>query len=219
MESREAIEALASWPAPLPLLMVPRVARTLQQERASSRDAKSALPDTDPLLPGVPTLESMTLAALNALDDAPEGFVLFIEGGAVDWAMHDNQLGRTIEEMRDFLASVDAVVAWVERESNWDQTLVIVTADHDHMLWGPDADRVPFDPLRDEGTGRLPGHRWLSDSHSAALVPLAARGAGAGTLRTLAERTDPVRGPYVDQTDIFRVVAAALGAGAVGATP
>jgi alkaline phosphatase len=211
VESREGIEALAQAPSPLPLLMTPRVAETLQQERAASGSAKSALPHADPPIPGVPSLEAMTRAALNALDDAPDGFLLFVEGGAVDWAMHDNQLGRTIEEMQDFLRSVDAVTEWAERHGGWEETLVVVTADHDHMLWGPNADRVPFDPLRDEGAGRLPAHRWLSQSHSAALVPVAARGKGSEALRDHATRTDPVRGPYVDQADLFRAIAGALG--------
>ena len=51
--------------------------------------------------------------ALNHLDDDPDGFFLHIEGGAVDWAMHANQMGRMIEEMTDFKNSVDAVDALV----------------------------------------------------------------------------------------------------------
>lgn len=213
VESREDIEALAAGAGnvPLPLLMMPRVARTLQQERSAAQDPKAAPPDADPPLAGVPTLESMTRAALHVLDDAPAGFYLMVEGGAVDWAMHDNQLGRTIEEMRDFLRAVDAAVEWVERGSGWDETLVIVTADHDHMLWGPDAGTKPFDPLQDRGKGHVPGHRWLSTSHSASLVPVLARGAGAERLPELVRGTDPVRGPYVDQADIFRMITAVWG--------
>ena len=32
----------------------------------------------------------MTRAAINCLDDNPNGFYLMIEGGAIDWANHGN---------------------------------------------------------------------------------------------------------------------------------
>jgi alkaline phosphatase len=105
---------------------------------------------------------------------------------------------------------VGAVEAWVERHGGWDETLLVVTADHDHLLWGPNADAVAFDPLADRGPGRLPGHRWLGTGHSNALVPLFARGAVAETFPARAAHTDPVRGAYLDQTDVFRILAAAM---------
>ena len=81
-----------------------------------------------------------------------------IEGGAIDWAEHAKQPARLIEEQADFHRAIEAVVAWVERKSNWNETLVIITADHETgLIWGPNADKTPFDPLVDRGRGQCPG--------------------------------------------------------------
>jgi len=229
-QSRAEIEALAEGSTPDRLLIVPRIGGTgfwsgvapspddpyavwlggtLQQQRGSRADRKYTAPGYDPLIETVPSLEMLTRVALNALDDG-DGFFLHVEGGAVDWAMHGNQLGRMIEEMQDFKRSIETVVSWIEGHGGWDETLLIVTADHDHMLWGPNADSIPFDPLVDNGAGKMPSYRWLDHSHSNALVPLFARGAGAETFRTRAGGTDPFYGKYVDQTDVFEVMKTAF---------
>ncbi|MBZ0268920.1 alkaline phosphatase, partial [bacterium] len=227
VQAREEIVALGHGNTPARLLMVPEVGQigfwtgtmrgpadslaslsgvTLQQDRGSRASPHYTPPGYDPLVPGVPSLAELTSAALNALDDDPDGFYLMVEGGAIDWAMHGNQVGRMIEEMEDFRGAIDAVLAWVESHGGWDETIVVITADHDHLLWGPDANTVPFDPVRDGGPGNLPGYRWLADSHSAALVPVFARGVGSGALESLAGKRDPRRGPYLDQADIFAVL-------------
>ena len=95
---------------------------------------------------------------------------------------------------------------WVDRIDAWDETLLVVTSDHGHLLWGPRSDTIPFDPIRDNGAGKLPSYRWLFDSHTNQLVPVYARGLGAERLATLADMEDPFRGNYLDQTDIFTVM-------------
>jgi alkaline phosphatase len=226
---RAEIERLRTGSTPGKTLIVPRagqaafarpgavapsdvrwVGGTLQQERGSRADPRFTAPGDDPPIDTVPDLAALTRAALNALDDDVDGFFLHVEGGAIDWAMHANQLGRVIEETLDFQHAIDAVAAWVETHGGWEGTLVIVTADHDLMLWGPRADEVPFDPLGDRGAGRLPAHRWLSDDHSNALVPLWARGAGADRLLGRERGVDPRRGPYVHQTDVFEAMRLAM---------
>jgi alkaline phosphatase len=160
----------------------------------------------------------MTRAALNCLDDHPGGFFLMIEGGAVDWANHAGQAGRMIEEQSDFLGAVEAVVGWVEKHSHWDETLVIVTSDHETgLIWGPRSDRVAFEPIVDRGKGRVPGLRYNSTSHGNSLVPLYARGPESGQFVRLVRGTDAVAaakhgfsGQYVDNTDIFTVVRLSL---------
>jgi alkaline phosphatase len=237
VDSREAIEALREGPTPDRLLIVPRVGQlrfwtgesdlpseplhharlvgaTLQQQRGSRANPRYTAPGDDPELAGVPSLAALTAAAINALDDHPGGFLLIVEGGAVDWAMHERQLGRMVEEMMAFNRAAETVVGWVDALDAWTETLVIVTADHDHMLWGPLSDRSPFAALVDHGPGRLPGYRWLYDDHSSALVPLHARGAGAERLAAHADLADPVRGAYLDQTEVFEVVRSVLGAAA-----
>src|SRR5690606_21335892 len=102
------------------------------------------------------------------------------EGGAVDWAAHANNLPRLIEEQMDFNHAVAAVVDWVEANSSWDETLVIVTTDHGNgLIQGPDSDVNAYSPIINQGAGALPLVRWNSDTHTRELVPVYAQGAGA----------------------------------------
>ena len=195
-----AIRDLAQGRTPSRLALIPRVARTLQQKRSSLGDDKTTSPGDDPLTSGLPSLTDIALAALNAVDDDEDGFFLMVEGGAADWAMHDNEFGRMIEEYEDFDAAVRAVVAALEsgeRGYSFDDTLLVVTADHDHLLCGPNAATVPFEPVQDRGPGVLPGYRWMSGHHSLRLVPFFARGAGAEGFVGLADEEDvvPIEAP------------------------
>ncbi len=207
--SRAEFELLTTGPTPKRVLGTAQVIGTLQQRR-SGAEADDP-PFDDPLIPNVPTLETMTRAALNVLDENPSGFFLMVEGGAVDWANHAQQPGRMIEEQIDFNHALEAVVQWVETHSSWDETLLIVTADHETgLVWGPDSENKPFDPLVDHGVGQLPGVRHNSNSHVNSLVPLFARGAGSTALIARLAGSDPVRGPFVDNTDVFAVIRQAL---------
>ncbi|MBI5055578.1 MAG: alkaline phosphatase [Nitrospirae bacterium] len=81
-----------------------------------------------------PTLSESSQAALKVLSKNPNGFVLMIEGGAIDWAAHANNLNQLIGEEKDFDDAVQTVIDWVDdptNDSNWNNTLVIITGDHD----------------------------------------------------------------------------------------
>lgn len=210
VETRDEFKALASGETPKRVLGVARVHETLQERRSGDRNAA---PYKVALTASVPTLAEMTAAALNILDDDPDGLFLMIEGGAIDWASHDNLSGRVIEETLGFVEAVDAVVAWVEKRSNWNETLVIVTADHETgYLWGPgtDPDKPEWRPVVDRGAGELPGMAWFSKSHTNQLVPLFARGAGADALAAPAAGEDARRGPYIDNTHVPKAVRQAM---------
>lgn len=217
-EDAEQIRSYASGEVPLPLIMVPRVGQTLQQQRAPRRAADASPPNSHDLIDGVPTLRDLSLAALNGIDDDPDGFFLMVEGGAVDWAMHYTQLGRMIEEMTDFHDTVQTVCDTIDagdRGYDWSNTLVIVTADHDHLLWGPDSDTIPFQPLADNGPGNLPCYKWLADSHSNQPVPMFVRGAGAERFAAIPTKPDSFTTPdgarferpaYFHQVEIGRAL-------------
>lgn len=81
-----------------------------------------------------PTLADMTAAAISVVEQDPDGFWLMIEAGDVDWANHDNNLDASIGAVNSGDAAVKVVTDWVERASNWQETLLIVTADHGHYL-------------------------------------------------------------------------------------
>ena len=209
VSTKEEFEALCTGTPPSKVLGTAQAATTLQQARTKK---KANHPDEDtPLNQGVPTLATMTRGALNVLGQHPNGFFLMIEGGAVDWASHNNLGSRMIEEQGDFHVAAEAVVQWVEDNSNWQETLVVITSDHETgLLWGPDSDKKPFQPLVDNGPGKLPGMMYHSKQHTNSLVPLFARGSGAELLDTLIVGKDPVRGPYVDNTGVAKAVQAAL---------
>lgn len=209
VSTKTEFKDLLSGPTPKRVLGTAQVARTLQQRRSgASRDDE---PYDDPFLETVPSLADMSLAALNVLDNNPRGLWLTIEGGAIDWSGHDNLGGRMVEEQIEFVKAIEAVVRWVETKSNWDETLLILTADHETgLIWGPNSVEEPFSPIVDRGKGHMPMLHFHSTNHSNSLIPVYARGSGSQWLVELADKTDPVRGPYVDNTEIFYVMARAI---------
>jgi len=196
---------------PKRVLGIPEVYSTLQQNRAMGKgETKDSPPLTSPLTPNLPSLAEMTRGGLNLLDNNPKGFFVMIEGGAVDWANHDNQKGRMLEEMKSFSDAVDTVVAWVEKHSNWDETLLIVTADHESgNLWGGNV----FTPVKDNGLNKMPGLKYNSKDHTNSLVGLWAKGKGAEMYTVMAGETDPVRGRFIQNTAIPQLIFMMWGAG------
>jgi alkaline phosphatase len=178
---------------------VPQVNTTLQQGRGGDRHADAFV---IPLTHTVPTLKEMSAAALNILDEDTDGLFLMIEGGAIDWASHANQSGRMIEEQIDFERAVRAVVDWVEARSNWGETLLIVTGDHETGYLNGPYSNPGWEPLLNNGAGSMPGLVWHSSSHTNSLIPISAKGDAARLLSEYADEFDPVRGPYVDNTEL-----------------
>jgi alkaline phosphatase len=182
---------------------------------------KDPVPYFTPFNEGVPTLEEMTIAALNVLDNDPDGLFLMVEAGAVDWAGHGNYSARVIEEQIDFNNAVEAAVAWVKANSNWGETLVIVTGDHETgYLTGPDSgpsESGPvWNPLVNNGAGNLPGMEWHSGGHTNQLIPFYAKGSTHRMFKKYAKNgelagDDPVHGPYMDNTAIGQIVIDLLG--------
>ena len=205
ISTKAQFERLLSGPTPSRVLGTAQVGVTLQQARRRTTGDHSE--EDSPLNTGVPSLTTMVRGTLNVLDENPKGLLLAIEGGAVDWAAHKNHAHRMIEEQVDFIRAVETVVDWVQANSNWDETLVIVTTDHETgLLWGPRSDTIPFDPIVDQGPGRLPQIRFNSTKHTNSLVPVYARGAGSENLALFVVGDDPVRGRYVDNTGVAQVL-------------
>jgi alkaline phosphatase len=201
VETKAAFENLAQAGSAAPdrVFGLAQVAETLQYNRAGLAN-NSVLPGTDPRN-NVPALDVMAKGALNVLDKDNDGFFLMIEGGAIDWAGHANQTTRVIEEQVEFNAAVEAVDAWVNANSSWDETLVIITADHETgYLSGPGAD-PNWTPMTG-AAGQLPNVSWHSGNHTNSLVPVFAKGAGSDLLVARATNWDNVRGAYLDNTDI-----------------
>ncbi|HSW57027.1 MAG TPA: alkaline phosphatase [Dehalococcoidales bacterium] len=213
IRDRSAFQAMAAGATPSRVFGLAKARDTLQHNRGGDVLADAFVV---PYNPNVPTLEEMTKAALNVLDNNATGFFLMVEGAAIDWAGHFYRSGRLIEEFIDFNKSIEAVTSWVETNSNWDETLVIVTADHETgYLWGPKSMGINWAPIVNNGAGSMPGMAYYSDIggfawHSNSLVPLWAKGPCASSFVSFAINTDPVYGPYLDNTDIFTVMANCL---------
>ena len=219
IDAREDFERLAAGgELPSQLIGIARSSGATQATRMDYPEDASN-PSGMAFNPDVPGLATMSLAALNVLNQSPQGFFVMIEGGAVDWMGHANNMPRFIEEQADFNAAVAAVIEWVETHSSWDETLLIVTSDHETGgIWGEGSfetasglpqqitldreilDQTRFDPQRDRfvefravqdrGAGQIPGHQFASGNHTNDLVPLWALGAGSHLFAQF-ERHDP----------------------------
>ena len=208
VQTRAEFQALASGKTPNRVFGLVQVYDTTQQKRSGDT---SAAPYQVPFTQTVPTLAEMTNAALNVLNNDPNGFFIMIEGGAVDWTAHANESGRLIEEMNDFNKSIEAVIWWVNTKSSWDDTLVIITADHETgHLTGPGSGQTDhefvWNDIISNGPGKLPDIEWHSKNHTNSLVPFFAKGAGAEQFKKTIDGNDPLRGPYIDNTDIANTI-------------
>jgi alkaline phosphatase len=81
-----------------------------------------------------PTLAEMTSNAIRYLASDQKPFWLMVESGDVDWANHDDNIDNSIGAVNSGDEAVKVITDWVEAHSNWNESLVIVTADHGHLL-------------------------------------------------------------------------------------
>jgi alkaline phosphatase len=81
-----------------------------------------------------PRLADMAVAALDVLQQNPHGFWLMVEAGDVDWANHDNNLDCSIGAVLDGDDAIHAITDWIEQHGGWEETVLIVTADHGHYF-------------------------------------------------------------------------------------
>ncbi|MGR5144333.1 alkaline phosphatase [Photobacterium sp. DNB23_23_1] len=221
MDTLSQFEALAGdYAAPAlmegPLLAIPQVKQTLQQRRTCTAEERmEAFACKE--IPDMPTLEMMTKGALNYLGQNENGFFVMIEGGAVDWAAHDNDTGLIIEEQTDFHDSISAVMEWVETNSNWDETLLVITTDHGNSyVLGETSDLEAYAPVNESNVGTTPEVKYYSGDHTAELVRVYAKGFGATRFEEHFDGNDPyyadkyrnegATGEYFDNTNIFDVM-------------
>ncbi|MFT4174032.1 MAG: alkaline phosphatase [Rhodocyclaceae bacterium] len=82
-----------------------------------------------------PSLAQMTTKAIDALTARKKGFFLMVEGGRIDHALHATNARRALQ---DTVAFDDAIKAALTKMAAIDpglkNTLIVVTADHDHTL-------------------------------------------------------------------------------------
>jgi alkaline phosphatase len=135
-----------------------------------------------------PSLEVSVRRALDLLDDSPAGFLLMIEQENTDESAHDNDTAGVVESVVELMDALELVLDLAAERQD---TLVLVTADHDTGgLAITDGDFAA-------GVAEL---RWSSGEHTSLWVPLFAFGPGA-----------PRFAGVYDNTEIGRRIAELLG--------
>lgn len=77
-----------------------------------------------------PSLAEMTTKAIDVLSQDPDGYFLMVEGGRIDHALHGTNAKRALQDVSAFDEAIKAALAKVDLAN----TLVVVTADHDHTM-------------------------------------------------------------------------------------
>jgi len=126
----------------------------------------------------LPHLHEMTQAALNILDNNPNGFFLMVEGSRIDHAGHENNLVRNIHETLEFSESVKTVFNWMGDRQD---TLLLVTADHE---------TGGLTVLNDNGAGNYPDVTWSTTYHTETLIPVYGIGQNAFLVTNVTDNTD-----------------------------
>lgn len=75
----------------------------------------------------IPTLAEMTAVAIEQMKKHPQGFVLQVESGKVDWAAHANDVAGLIHEQLQFDDAIKTAIEFAKQDK---ETLVIITTDH-----------------------------------------------------------------------------------------
>jgi alkaline phosphatase len=148
-----------------------------------------------------PSLTEMTRKALSLLSADADGFFLMVEGSRIDSASHANDARNALGDTIAFDEAVRTALEFARADG---ETLVIVTADHEtgglsfqRMAGAPTSRR--FLPIAGSPNERL-RVRWATSEHTAQDVLVAGYG-------PLAHRLSGA----LDNTDIYRVMASALG--------
>lgn len=82
-----------------------------------------------------PSLAEMTAKAIDRLSRENKGYFLMVEGGRIDHALHGTNAARALAEGKAFDDAVKAAIETARRtDPELDDTLIVVTADHDHTM-------------------------------------------------------------------------------------
>ncbi len=132
--------------------------------------------------PFSPNLVDMTGTAIEILSQDPDGFFLMVEGGQIDWAGHDNEAVAAMEFTIELDNAISLALAYAQENQ---ETLIIVTADHDTGGMLPNRDGAGS--FRQDGPFNMPDGTafwvdWETGNHTGVSVPVTAQGPYAENL-------------------------------------
>jgi len=123
-------------------------------------------------------LAELTSTAIEKLARNDKGFFLMVEGSQIDWGGHDNDAGYILAEMADF---DNAVGAALDFASGRDDTLVIVTADHETGGMAVHDGDIAAKTVTETA--------FTTGSHTATMVPVFSYGPGAAAFGGIQDNT------------------------------
>jgi alkaline phosphatase len=82
-----------------------------------------------------PSLSDMTVKSIQLLSQNANGFFLMVEGGRIDHALHNTNAKRALEDTVAFDDAISAAITEIKKtDPTLANTLIVVTADHDHTM-------------------------------------------------------------------------------------
>ena len=147
--------------------------------------------------PRIPSLEELTVFALDYLDNE-EGFFLMVEGAQIDKHSHSHQTTMMLKELLGFNDAVGAAQDWA---AGRDDTVILVTADHE-------TGGLYYDRTTTTQETILNDIKWLTYNHSRTRVDIAIYGDINPYLNKYGNNFKTLEGlPYWDNTDVFKFCA------------
>ncbi|MFH1974537.1 MAG: alkaline phosphatase [Pseudomonadota bacterium] len=125
-----------------------------------------------------PSLSELTRKAIDILSKNKSGFFLMVEGSQIDLAGHKNNQDDIISEMIDFDDAVGAGLDFAEKNQ---QTIVIVTADHETGGFA-----IHNGYIKDK---KITESAFTCKNHTAVMVPIFAHGPGSSAFAGIGDNT------------------------------
>jgi len=169
----------------------------LQYGDTTSTDAVSA--DASGLSASLATsLRFQIKMALDNMNQSENGFVLVIHMGRLPYFLKSELQKESVEEVVNTFRTIVMCEQWVENNSGWDDTsLILVSAYEYGLIWGSESSSFPYAQVTNRGKKRVPGFRINHKGPTAALAPLLIRGDMAKSVSELYQAEDPIYGEYL----------------------
>ncbi|MDR1761877.1 MAG: alkaline phosphatase, partial [Bacteroidales bacterium] len=160
---------------------------------------------------GQPSLAMLAKTGLHVLQTSEGGFVLVVETDMIDKYSTENNTQMMLQAMTDVRAAIAATLEWVENNSSWDETLMMIVGSYESgYITSTEFDPAGKDymttvPVSEGAQGELPDMKFNTSSATNLLTPFYAHGAGAEKFQAYTDEFDIVYGPYINNTEIAQV--------------